>query len=145
MNVRKWDSAVLDEVLHSRGADPLRMLLVRDMCLIANEDGRAPLLTLATRFRNFFRKRGQEGKAELDPGAIATLRIAGSPGEQTVDWWSATIVERLLDERLSQHGDDLLWRSELWSGWSAGFRKALRNAAEIRLIEYFENNVVGGW
>jgi hypothetical protein len=145
----KWDEAALNLVWQSPPSDALVLLLVRDMCLIADDHGRAPLLTLATRFRNFFRKRVQEGKAELDVTGAASLGINEPWREQSIEWWSATIASRILPniyrDWLTCDGNDVSWSPELWAGWSPGFRKALRNAAEIRLIQYFETRVEGGW
>lgn len=145
----RWDKDALDSMLQASGMDPLALLLVRDMCLISDDDGRAPLVTLATRFRNFFRKRAVEGKAELDATSKASLKIPGLAGGQSVEWWSAAITERVLPRAprdwLRCEGCDVVWNSGLWTRWSSGFRKALRNAAEIKLIDYFEANVHGGW
>lgn len=144
----QWDEAALNLLWQSPLSHPLALLLVRDMCLIADENGRAPLLTLATRFRNFFRKRAQEGKAEFDVPEIANLGVSGHLGEQSVEWWSATIASRVSNAYLGwlgSDGDHIVWNPQVWARWSSGFRKALRNAAEIRLIEYFETRVEGGW
>lgn len=145
--VRKWDGAALDHVRAIEG--PLLLLLLRDMCLIAADDGRAPLATLATRFRNFFHKRTQEGKVEMDAETAARLRAVGKLGAQSIEWWSVAISECVLEQRgpawLSRDGNAVVWNQDLWASWSAGFRKALRNAAETRLIEYFEKHIEGGW
>jgi len=81
------------------------------MCLIADDNGRAPLLTVATRFRNFFRKRAQEGKAEFDLQATSQFGVVGRLGEQTIEWWSGTIVEQVLAQGhgnwINRDGDDL--------------------------------------
>lgn len=145
----QWDEAALELLLRSPLSHPLAILLVRDMCLIADDDGRAPLLTLATRFRNFFRKREQEGRAGLDVPVAADMAAETPLSQQSMDWWSAMIVDRVLPatpcDWLGCDGDYIAWNPQVWVRWSSGFRKALRNAAEIRLIQYFETRVEGGW
>jgi hypothetical protein len=141
-----WDHALLEALWRQPVHDSFRMLLLRDMCLIAGQDGRVPIKTLAQRFRNFFRKRSLEGKhEERDDVSSAEPRLC----EQSIEWWEHIILEQpyadLKGDLLLHEGEDLLWISELWTSWSTGFRKALRNTAETRLIEYFEIHVEGGW
>jgi hypothetical protein len=144
-----WDSQLLNTLWQAEGHDPLALLLLRDMALIADEHGHAPLVTLATRFRNFFRKRRAEGKAELAAGDVDAAASPAEPGEWTVEWWTEDIVNRALDgmnrQLMHRVGEDMAWNAASWSSWSPGFRKALRNIAEAKLIEYFERRVAGGW
>lgn len=144
-----WDSPTLDLIWHAQPKEPLAVLLLRDMALVADEHGRAPILTLATRFRNFFRKRRAEGKSELAEGEVPHVADAGVPGEWTVEWWAETVVTRGLVgmncEFMHRSGEELVWNADCWTRWSPGFRKALRNVAEAKLIEYFERNAEGGW
>ncbi len=145
-----WDQVLLNRVWRLSCDDPTSLLLLRDMALIADDHGHAPLVTLATRFRNFFRKRRADGKAELAPGEMPHPSAPPAPpGEWTVEWWTETILSRALTGMSSQlihrDGEDLVWDADGWSQWSPGFRKALRNVAEAKLIEYFETRVAGGW
>lgn len=145
-----WDRSLLDQLWQSPTHDPLVLLLLRDMALIADDHGRAPLVTLATRFRNFFRKRRAEGKAERAPDEAAhAIPPPTAPGEWTVESWIEIILARALaglnSQLMHRDGDGLVWNAGLWSHWTPGFRKALRNVAETRLIEYFDSRVQGGW
>lgn len=145
-----WDTALLNTIWQGPPQEPLALLLLRDMALIADVHGHAPLVTLATRFRNFFRKRRAEGKAELAPaGAPHEAAPEATPGEWTVEWWTEIILKRALvglnSELMHRDGNDVAWNSDLCSRWSPGFRKALRNLVEAKLIEYFETRVQGGW
>ena len=135
-----WDRALLDSLFRELMDDCLCMLLLRDMALIADDDGRAPIGTLAQRFRNFFSKRHQEGKQEE--------RIHVLVSNQSLEWWQRVIAERATvqaSDFFVRENDYLAFRTELWTNWTPGFRKALRNVAETRLIEYFETRVDGGW
>ncbi len=150
MNAGTWDHALLDAIWQIRLRDPLALLLLRDMALIADHQGRAPLVTLATRFRNFFRKRRAEGKAEF--AALDSTVVAASgfdSGEWTVEWWTEAILSRALTDLnaklMHRDGDSLVWATGTWTRWSPGFRKAIRNIAETRLIEYFDTKAAGGW
>jgi len=141
-----WDRALLDALWRTPVNDCFEMLLVRDMCMLAADDGRVSINLLAQRFRNFFKKRTVEGKREESPDvSAAEPRLC----EQSVEWWEHMITDQLNSElkgtMLLQDGSVMIWHPELWSRWSIGFRKALRNVAETRLIEYFENHVEGGW
>jgi hypothetical protein len=145
-----WDSAILDAIWNAQPQEPLPLLLLRDMSLIADEHGRAPIVTLATRFRNFFRKRRAEYKAELAQGDIPGATDASAvPGEWTIERWAETVVTRGLvgmnRDFMHRDGEELVWNADRRARWSPGFRKALRNVAEAKLIEYFERNVEGGW
>lgn len=139
-----WNQDLLESIWHAGprsefAADPIAMLVVRDMCMIADGTGRAPLATLATRFRNFFRKRREEHKnagVDFPPELIDSVE----------HWAEAIRNNRVFSDRLMLLiGDDLAWKPELWSHWSQGFKKALRNMAELKLIEYFETHVPGGY
>lgn len=150
MTTASWDRRLLDTIWEAQADAPLSLLLLRDMALIADGNGRAPLVTLATRFRNFFRKRRAEGKAELAHSETPHAPTATAvPGEWTVEWWTEAILTRALTGMNSglmhRDGDDLVWNPDTWPHWTPGFRKALRNVAEARLIEYFETRVAGGW
>jgi hypothetical protein len=144
-----WDSALLDSLFREPMDSCVRLLIVRDMALIADDSGRAPIATLAQRFRNFFRKRLQEAKAEERPQMVAETCASNGPlCEQSLDWWQRMTVDRALasvGDLVFYDGDHLAFRAEHWSRWTPGFRKALRNIAEARLIEYFETRVDGGW
>jgi hypothetical protein len=140
-----WDRALLDSLFGEPTDDCLRMLLIRDMALIADENGRAPIATLAQRFRNFFRKRSQEGKREERAEILASDQPLSG---QSLDWWQRIVTERSTanaSDFVIQDRDYLVFRSELWSRWTPGFRRALRNIAEARLLEYFDTRVEGGW
>jgi hypothetical protein len=141
-----WDRALLEALWHAPVNDCFEMLLVRDMCMLATDDGRVSVNLLAQRFRNFFRKRTVEGKHEERPDvSSAEPRLC----EQSVEWWEGMIAEQpnsdLKGTMLLHEGKELVWNPALWSRWTIGFRKALRNVAETRLIEYFDTHVEGGW
>ncbi len=141
MPTHAFDRALLEELWRAAVDDPLALLLLRDMCLIADADGRAPIHTLALRSRNFFRKRRAEGKAEgADPASLGW-------GDQPVAWWAEQIAGaplKALSRLLRRQGDDIRF-AELWTHWTPGFRRAVRHMADLRLIEYFETRVAGGW
>ncbi len=140
-----WDDQLLEELFRDPLSDSLRMLILRDMALIADDAGRAPLATLAQRFRNFFAKRQQEGKREERDEVLASR---GALSQRSLESWHKFISEHVLAEVsdfVLAEEERLAFRPELWARWSPGFRKALRNIAETRLIEYFETRVEGGW
>jgi hypothetical protein len=144
--VPDWDRALLDALWSTPVHDCFEMLLVRDMCMLAADDGRVSVNLLAQRFRNFFRKRTVEGKREESPDvSAAEPRLC----EQSVEWWEHMIADQLNSELkgslLLQEGSEMVWHPQLWPFWTTGFRKALRNVAETRLIEYFDTRVEGGW
>jgi hypothetical protein len=142
----RWDRALLEALWLEPVHDCFEMLLLRDMCMLAAEDGRVSINLLAQRFRNFFRKRIVEGKQEERPDvSAAEPRLC----EQSVEWWERMIAEQLNSDLkgtlLLQEGNEMFWHPQLWPFWTIGFRKAIRNIAEIRLIEYFDTRVEGGW
>lgn len=140
-----WDRPLLDSLFREPMSDCLRMLILRDMALIADDAGRAPIATLAQRFRNFFRKRCQEGKREERAEVLASREPLS---EQSLEWWQKSINDYAvaeIDDFVFRNDDHLAFRPELWPHWTPGFRKALRNVAEARLIEYFDTRVEGGW
>jgi hypothetical protein len=139
-----WDTPLLDSLFRQPVEDSLGVLLLRDMCLIADAQGHAPLNTLAQRFRNFFRRRRSEGKQEERADVLAGTLFS----DQTVEWCEHKIVESALphvSQFLRAEGADIAFRPDTWSGWSPGFRKAVRHMTDIRLIEYFDTRVEGGW
>lgn len=140
-----WDDEFLDSFWREPLPDPLLALLVRDMCMVADEQGRAPLEILATRFRNFFRKRREEGRTPLDAARATHLGVeAADLADQTVPWWRERVVEIACETELFHcETESVLWVPGLWSNWSAGFKKALRNIAEAKLIAYFEKANAG--
>jgi hypothetical protein len=145
MNAKIWDRPLLDSLFSEPMDDCLRMLILRDSALIANESGRAPLSTLAQRFRNFFLKRRQEGKHEERAEVFASDQPLS---DKSVDWWQRKIVERATataSDFVVYADDYVVFHPERWSRWTPGFRKALRNIAEARLLEYFDTRVEGGW
>ena len=140
-----WDRELLQELFREPLSDCLRVLIVRDLALIADDAGRAPLATLAQRFRNFFGKRQQEAKREE---RAEVLGSGEALSQRSLAWWQKSIKEYALaevDDFVVPEEDHLAFRPELWAKWSPAFRKALRNIAETRLIEYFETRVEGGW
>ncbi len=144
-----WDRALLDSLFGEPVGDPLRLLILRDMALIADDTGGAPIAILAQRFRNFFHKRCQEGKREERADVLASAFASNEPlSGKPLDWWQRFIAERAranASDLVVHDGERLAFRSELWARWTPGFRKALRNIAEARLIEYFDTRVEGGW
>ncbi len=143
-----WDRALLDALLHEDMSDSLRMLIVRDMALIADDAGRAPLPTLAQRIRNFFSKRLHEGKCKEHSEALAGVLYGKNAERQNLQAWEKLIsayAAASVGDFVAIDKDVLTFRPDLWSRWTPSFRKALRNVAETRLIEYFETRVEGGW
>jgi hypothetical protein len=135
-----WDQELLDSLFREPMRDSLRMLMIRDMALLAGNTGRAPVATLAQRFSNFFGKRHQEGKREERTHVLVS--------NQSLEWWQRVIRERAAREirdLMIVDGDYLAFKPERWPQWTPGFRKAVRNVAETRLIEYFESRVETPW
>src|SRR5512141_1463674 len=118
-----WERELLQELFREPLSDCLRVLIVRDLALIADDAGRAPLATLAQRFRNFFAKRQQEGKRE----ERAEVLGSGEPlSQRSLAWWQKSIKEYALaevDDFVVPEEDHLAFRPELWAKWSPAFRK----------------------
>lgn len=144
-----WDRALLDALFREPMSDCIRMLILRDMALIADESGRAPLATLAQRIRNFFAKRRQEGKTEERTEVLAIYpRHNEQDAQHSIELWRQWISDYAMseiDDLMLPEDDHLTFLPELWMRWTPSFRKALRNIAETRLIEYFDSQVEGGW
>ncbi len=139
---------MLDAFLHEEMSDSLRMLILRDMALIADDSGRAPLPTLAQRIRNFFSKRLHEGKCQEHSQVLARVLSGQNAEPQKLELWEKLISDYAaasLSDLVAIDKDVLTFRPDLWLRWTPSFRKALRNIAETRLIEYFETRVEGGW
>ncbi len=143
-----WDRALLEALFQQQMSDCVPMLIIRDLALVADNDGRAPLPTLAQRFRNFFAKRSQERKCRERPEVLTSVLQGSTSSSDDLESWRTLISDYAsaeLRDLVLVDEDVLAFRPDLWSRWPPGFRKALRDLAEMRLIEYFETLVKGGW
>lgn len=124
-----WNRELLDSLWREPMDGFMRMLIIRDMALIADENGCAQAGVLAQRFRNLFAKRQHE------------------LSDRPVDWWTGEIsktAESIIGDLCTVDGSTVAFKNDLWLSWSDGFRKALRDVAEARVIEYLETHE-GGW
>jgi hypothetical protein len=142
-----WDKKFLECIWGERMTLCYKMLLIKEMMDHADEQGSLALRVLAKQFKAFFEERRAAGKIEDNPNRFK--RGEALLSERSIEDWERNIlsepVAHLKSLPLEVDGSIIRWSPEYWQRWSPGFRRAVRNTAEVRLIEYFDRSVPGGF
>jgi hypothetical protein len=142
----QWNGELLESIWREKMSLSYKMPLIREMIDAADAGGCVALKEMAGRFQQFFVDRRAAGKMEDNPNRF---REEPAISERTLSAWERTIlgepVAHMHEVPIIADGSNLRWRPEVWPMWSDGFKKAIRNTAEVRLIEYFDKSVPGGF
>src|ERR1035441_7422339 len=137
-----WDREVLNQIWEERMALCYKPLLLLSTCDHCDAEGRANVRTLAEYFSRFFQNRRETGKVEENPNRFPTGNL---PSDRSLSQWEYEIrqepLRRISKDLLVDEDPTVCWAEDHWTSCSVGFKKALRNTAETRLIEYFETYV----
>jgi hypothetical protein len=142
-----WDKKLLDSIWTERMTLCYKMLLICEIVDGADSEGKMSLKELAGQFQAFFKERHAQGKAEENPNRFRMGEATLS--DRPIEQWERTILEEPVAHiktlPIKHDGLFVQLAPEVWPTWTPGFRTALKKTAEVRLIEYFENNVPGGY
>ena len=96
---------------------------------------------------NVFKDRKAAGKKEDNPNRFKHGEAVLS--DRSVEEWEQTMLKEPLAHikalPIKQDGHAVSWDPVRWRNWSPGFGLAIKKTAEVRLIEYFERSVPGGY
>jgi len=137
------------ELLYAVEIQPMtmcyKMLLLLEMIDLADPNGRVSLDAIAIKFKNFFRARLADGKAEENPNRFHR----GLLGDRSLEKWKTVIREQPVTHLGSKFIVDeveyLRWAPDIWTQWNSDLKRELREAAMRRLIAYFQKYVPGGF
>jgi hypothetical protein len=137
------------ELLYAVEIQPMtmcyKMLLLLEMIDNADDDGRVTLDLIAVKFKGFFQKRLTDGKVEENPNRFHRGRLP----DRSLERWKAVIREQpvahLGPKFVIDEIESVRWASGIWTQWSPGLKRELRDAAMRRLVAYFDKHVPGGF
>ncbi len=143
---RFWDKKLLDSVWAEQMFLCYKMLLLINMLDHVDAEGSVAIRDLASAFSDFFAERNRNGKTEENPKAFTT---GWPPSSRSISEWEQVLKNEPLSRmhlEVIGFDDTRAWFvPDSWRKWSLAFKRALRNTAEVRLIEYFENRVPDGY
>jgi len=120
-----------------------KMLLLMFMTEMADADGRASTLELASRFQEFFITRAAHGKLEENPNRVRP----GTLARKSLSEWERTIrempVKHLTQNFVIDDGSSIRWAPRVWDNWSLELKQEILSAASNRLLWYFNQNAGG--
>ena len=144
--IGSWDGTVLDQIWSEPMVLCYKALLFIAMSDLADTAGRASFDAVCDYFSRFYRDRRDGGRIEENPRRFPAGTL---PSERSHDEWTRVIraepLRRVKNGLLLDENAEIAWDPSRWGTWSHGFRKAIRNTAETRLIEYFDKYVPGGY
>lgn len=147
MKKEPWDKKLLDAIWGERMTLCYKMLLICKLIDSADTEGRVSLRKLAEEFQQFFRDRNAAAKKEDNPNRFKHGETVLS--DRSVEEWERTILDEPITHIKTlpiRHDEGTIsWDLGHWQSWSAGYKLAIKKTAEVRLIEYFEKNVPGGY
>jgi hypothetical protein len=141
-----WDREVLDQIWQEPMALCYKPLLFMAMVDLADVSGRTSIQSISQYFSNFYQDRRKRDRVEENPKRFPAGNL---PSDRSLSEWERVIrsepLRRISDGIIQDEGPTVCWDEQRWSTWSSGIRKAIRNTAETRLIEYFDKYVPGGY
>ena len=144
--IGKWDQEVLDQIWQEPMVLCYKALLFMAMIDLVDQNGAASLQSVAQYFSDFYINRRKAEKIEENPKRFSAGNL---PSDRSQSEWERIIrtepLRRIGNGIMQDEGPIVAWDNERWTAWSVGFRRAVRNTAETRLIEYFDKYVPGGY
>ena len=142
--IENWDQEVLEQIWREPMVLCYKALLFMAMIDLVDENGAVSIQSVAQYFSEFYSRRRNAGRVEENPKRFPAGNL---PSDRTQSEWERIIrnepLRRISNGIMQDKGPTIAWDDERWNRWSLGFRKAIRNTAETRLIEYFDRYVPG--
>jgi len=135
------------EILYEIEMQPMtmcyKMLLLKFMAELADQEGGVPLTTLAERFQEFFVNRSVHHKTEENPKRVPP----GALSRRSISEWERVIreqpVRHLTESFVLDEGSGIRWAPRIWAQWNSELSREIANACLDRLVRYFLRHAGG--